>query len=404
MVAGSLLNKKGGYAKAVPRPRGNHQEDADLDAALSSSLAEHHLKAPRRYNAAAQRQAQIARWEARDRRDVSNMSDEEIMAMIMAQSETDASKETQQNYDIDARPGHIGIANLGKTCYLGSIMQVLGHSGRLVTFLNDVASRFYEFENLNPITIEVLNIIRKMYIVENGGESLDISPLLGSLAESFGSERYAPLIYGEHMLALADITGSIDSATNGALTALTRIPIVRERLCTSCATDMDGQAAPESVLTLPIPQDQPANVVRDLRDCFAKFSEPRNANIVECPHCHGRSVTARTVDRLVGEGPQVLMIDLGRFTDSGQFVRVKLNYPMEFDLSSMPGAAKAIGKYRFMGALHHKGTDGGGHMVSETYVLVDGEYQHANDRDVYQIDEPEQESQTVTFLIYDRYE
>ena len=33
-----------------------------------------------------------------------------------------------------------------------------------------------------------------------------------------------------------------------------------------------------------------------------------------------RSATARKGDRLVGEGPQVLMIDFGRCTDAGIFV------------------------------------------------------------------------------------
>jgi len=74
-------------------------------------------------------------------------------------------------------------------------------------------------------------------------------------------------------------------------------------------------------------------------------------------------------------------------------------------LSQMPGTGAARGRYRLKGVIHHEGEGlNGGHFISEVRHQMDGEWLVANDRDVHEIETPQQNSGTAYIFLYDRFE
>ena len=332
------------------------------------------------------------------------LSEEEIIARICQRSVEQIGKPGQV-YVVDNRPGHIGFHNLGATCYMNSIMQLLGHSDRFIGYMTDLSMRFYDYPHMNSLTLNVMTTLNEMWVPRNGGEPITARTLQDSLREFSGFE-YPDDAMEDASLALGHVLEAIDVASNNDFgRRMTNIPVETFRTCRSCDIALQVRNEPDRILRLPIARSESPV---DLQACFGIFAQQHDVELVECPSCRHRGGFARTRYSIRGQGPNVLIIQLLRFQQVGATqvkIQTPIDYPLEFDLSRMPGASTAVGMYRLKGVVHHSGDSiRGGHFTTEVHHMMDGEWLVANDRDVHEIASPLQHSTTAYILLYDRFE
>ena len=333
------------------------------------------------------------------------LTEDQIFELMCQRSVEEADKPGQE-YVVDNRPGHIGFHNLGATCYLNAIMQLIAHSDRLVGYFNQLSVRVFDLPSMNSLTRNILATIHDMWFPQNGGEPITARSLFESLRE-FAGFGYVEDEMEDAALALGHVLDGINVATDGGFGRdMVYVPVVPDSVCRSCNRHFRNQYEPDRILRLPLPRTGVDEV--DLVDCFRGFSAQHDVELVQCPLCPRRGGMAGTSYSIQGEGPQALFMQLLRFHQVGNEqvkIHTRVNYPTEFNLRDMPGAHNATGSYRLKGVIHHQGESlRGGHFVAETHHMMDGEWLMANDRDVHEIEEPEQNSRTAYIFLYERFE
>ncbi|GET89778.1 ubiquitin hydrolase, putative [Leishmania tarentolae] len=314
-----------------------------------------------------------------------------------------------------------GIVNLGNTCYMNSVLQVLNSTPLGQYFLTDayVSHLLHTKGKLTRLINSFSFVIREL----NRSDckfSVSASPFksaLGDYYEGFQNSSQqdaneflrvvldgvhgALNVHGSNSIAFPEIDNA--KGTDDELarrywaqyyqknsSVIVEYCAFQERsaiICPSC----DHQSRSFNVclsIEIPIPQT-PSQV--SLNDCFAAYCREEtldNSSMYMCPKCH-QKVNARK-QLLFYSAPAVLFITLKRFRCYGDFTSAsKVNSSVFFsktlDIASYMCSGFSKTKYNLVGIVNHQGNMYGGHYTADT-VGADGVWCHFSDEQVTKVD------------------
>ena len=265
-----------------------------------------------------------------------------------------------------ARPGWIGIRNMGRTCYLSAILQVLLHAApfRDLFMGPDVPAQYP-----NYAASSMANIAGKMWLEaqDHEGEPITPSDLLCALHQASATKTEFVLGTQSDAHELINVLfNELDSAGVDIKRVLWN-RIESRRGCETCGTGLAPTVADSYEMMVSLPET--AEFV-DLGDCISARIR------VEHFACCGNSLAFETSSLLAAGS--LLLIQLGRFDGLHGKKNTIVNIPL---VLTVP-----VGRYRLIGVVNHKGIDReSGHYTAMVYHDGDKVWLNADDRKVEDI-------------------
>lgn len=319
-----------------------------------------------------------------------DMSDDDLLAMALAMSQGD-------DVPFDETPGRLGVTNLGLSCYMSAVLQVLLHSPRFIEFL-----RKTELTPDHRAFHEMANIATLMWAAN---PSVYINPinLLNILRESRGGHGFTPFEMEDAHDAMRILLGLIHDSTldkhsgKSLIDGLFGVHQRTSRKCSGCGHIRHVRAI-EHDLILPIPEPKVPGESVTIEECLAANHVPETVNSVECPACTGKHDAEMQYH--IDETRDVLVVVLRRFSPTGDKIKTFVQYSPALNLT----VCMEIIRYKLLGVVHHQGsTRAGGHYVADYFHHEHTEWVHANDASVQRIDGPvNMNSDTAYVLLYER--
>ena len=175
--------------------------------------------------------------------------------------------ETQFGFDKLSENGHRGIENLGATCYLASIVQLLSHSP---AFLGSLGSTV--FSDPNDIQTAFVDLVKIMW--KTGNQSLNPRPLVKALqtfrSGSFGIKQMEDA-HEVMWLILNHLRKAEGNPEDRSFVhELLSIPLTHRKTCKACNTKRDTVNSEEEI-NLSIPSPGFFSSAVSLLDCFKVF-------------------------------------------------------------------------------------------------------------------------------------
>lgn len=338
-----------------------------------------------------------------------------------------------------ANKGLIGFANLGNTCFLNTVMQCISHTYELNDFLND---KTY-MKRLNHIPESILLIewdkLREMIWKEDSSNNSFIVPtsfvtniqkvarikqrdIFTGFSQNDVSEFLYFLIESFHESIKRKVTinieGNIKTPTDElASKCFTMFQNMYSEeyselldmfygIHVSRITDISGKVIgdtcePYFSLSLQIPKDikQPS-----LIDCFESFVKPEildGDNKFELEDSPGTKVVVKKQINF-WSFPNILIIDLKRFSNNMTKNNICITLPMTMDLSKyVIGYNKETYIYELYGTCNHSGNLRGGHYTA-CVKNANGKWYHFNDTSVTIIQDIEQIQTSKAYCLFYR--
>jgi len=312
--------------------------------------------------------------------------------------------------------GLSGLANLGNTCFINSLMQILSHTYELNNFLNNETYKkklknkcdsvlLIEWDNLRKIlwnencvvspgkfikSIQTVAELKKMELF-TGYSQNDVSEFLLFIMDSFHtalSREIKITILGipeneTDQLAIKcfEMIKNMYSKEYSEIWNLFYAVHVSEITRISDNKVIKVSPEPYFIINLSIP---PNNKSPSLIDCFNHYvdGEIINGYINEED---GKQTDIRKKIQF-WSFPNILVIDLKRFDNKSQKNKIIVNFPLDhLDLSPyVIGYKKESYKYELYGVCNHSGSTFGGHYTA--YVKNANEkWYHFNDTSVSEV-------------------
>jgi ubiquitin C-terminal hydrolase len=312
--------------------------------------------------------------------------------------------------------GLSGLANLGNTCFINSLMQILSHTYELNNFLNNETYKkklknkcdsalLIEWDNLRKIlwnencvvspgkfikSIQTVAELKKMELF-TGYSQNDVSEFLLFIMDTFHtalSREIKITILGipeneTDQLAIKcfEMIKNMYSKEYSEIWNLFYAVHVSEITRISDNKVIKVSPEPYFIINLSIP---PNNKSPSLIDCFNHYvhGEIINGYINEED---GKQTDIRKKIQF-WSFPNILVIDLKRFDNKSQKNKIIVNFPLDhLDLSPyVIGYKKESYKYELYGVCNHSGSTFGGHYTA--YVKNANEkWYHFNDTSVSEV-------------------
>jgi hypothetical protein len=271
----------------------------------------------------------------------------------------------------DARPGRLGFENMGATCYLATVMQLLSHARPLVEGLHLLRP--------DPVAEAVADIFDHTWNRAAANEGAPILPaaLLAAINAKAGDDVAFTAGHMEDVMEALDvILDSLAVATRPApfmpsFAETLFMSVVRNtKHCVLCNVATVREEPTFNVL-VPVPTREGDESVT-LEECFTAMHTDEQIPDYACDTCGGYTV-ANAKSALVSGSP-LMFVGLRRFRRDMSKVHTPVEIPaiMRLEDDSV---------YELIGIAHHHGeTKNGGHYIAE--FLQDGEWVEANDRAV----------------------
>jgi len=344
----------------------------------------------------------------------------------------------------DVSFGAVGIHNIGNTCYMNSVVQILGHITPFGRFFIDLFGEIRKRPAL-PLSEDEIKVIegfrisfRKMYSAEH----IDDEGVLENLRQGLLALRPPTAVdvfedweqadASDAFLVIVHVLNQISAKYGGpSLDSIFGFSELEETRCITCRKIFESPN-PDSLSILygefspaMIASEAPVDLIATLRTRL--HSSYVNRDICSENDCtgHSRAASLRTV--VVGNesgGPQILVVGLQRkhFADRRiKRITTPVRIPERLNLEDIPDNRGFVGHYRLIGIVHHRGGADGGHYISQFLNIVgekkrvvnprtgveeeviDRKWFEANDSVITQLDgRPNEISHTATMIVYER--
>tara|TARA_Y100001933_G_scaffold189126_1_gene188187 strand:+ start:20 stop:1090 length:1071 start_codon:yes stop_codon:yes gene_type:complete len=334
--------------------------------------------------------------------------------------------------------GLTGLANVGNTCYLNSCLQILSHTYELNDFLQDKKYQkninrkpdsvlLLEWDNLRELmwsdncTIApngFIEAVKKVSTLKDrslfaGHEQNDIQEFLLFLVECFHNAlaRDVNMQITGKVINKRDVIAKacyemMKTMYNTEYSEILKIFYgIHVSEISSCETGESLSLRPEpfSVLSLPIPQDNDSPTLLDCIDLYCVKEELSGENAWMNDKTNKKEDVKRGI--IFWDLPKILIIDLKRWTDSGNKIMKAVEAPLtNADFSKhVCGYNKASNIYDLYGVCNHSGGTLGGHYKASV-KNANGKWYEFNDTSVSEIDESQVVSQTSYCFFYRKKE
>jgi uncharacterized UBP type Zn finger protein len=277
-----------------------------------------------------------------------------------------------------------GVATIGDTCWLSSLVQILLHSTSITRSLRNLP-----IESRRDEIVEGLKELDQS--LWYGGSALPLVParLLRGLQSVCGLE--------EDRQDAVEVLYCIISSLTQADRDFQRVfsfETLMNRKCSDCSTESFKTNPADAVLRLPIPSPTTPNGSVSLSECFEKFRASQDVQGVHCEHCEGYRESSIRYN--VGSSGQVLFVALNRFDATLNRLNTPVSYSLVFE--NIDGYA-----YQLVGVVHNAGTNlSNGHYFVNYVDQHEKAWFHADDEKVTAIPELELVSTTAYLFVYER--
>ncbi|XP_074213828.1 ubl carboxyl-terminal hydrolase 18 isoform X2 [Camelus bactrianus] len=287
--------------------------------------------------------------------------------------------------------GPVGLHNLGQTCCLNSLIQVLVMNVEFTKILKRITVPRGAEEQKRSVPFQLLLLLEKMQDCrQKAVQPMQLAYCLQKYKVPLFVQHDAAQLYLTVWNLIKDQITDVDLVAR--LQALYTIRVKESFVCLECSME---SCRDSSMLTLPLSLfDLDLKPLKTLEDSLLCFFQPRELSSKDkcfCESC-GRKTCWKQVLKLT-HLPQTLTIHLMRFCLRNlqtQKICHSLHFPQSLDLKKHleteedPCAAEEPrrGQYELFAVIAHTGTADFGHYCAYVRSCVDGQWFCFNDSNV----------------------
>jgi uncharacterized UBP type Zn finger protein len=278
----------------------------------------------------------------------------------------------------------VGVKNIGNSCWLSSLIQVLLHSP---IFLRSLRSM--PIESRQGEIVEGLNEL-DMALWDRGTSLLVPEKLYNGLQTSCGFAKDSPQ---DAVDALSCICSSLVDS-NPEFQRVFAFETRMHRECLGCSSTSNVAQRENYILRLPIPAPTIPNGSVSLSECYKKYTAKQTVEGFDCQDCLDYQDVSIAYG--VHSTGQLLFLTVKRVDPFMQRIKTRVEYPLIF--AEIEGH-----RFQLVGVVHNSGhTATNGHYFVQYFDQDEQTWFHADDDKVIPIPELELVSTTAYLLIYER--